>query len=99
MKFYSEVTRKFYETEEACLMAEEEAKKAEAAAEAEQRRAAEERKARAEEVEKKRDAYLEARQAYNEAVANFCKDYGAYHCTIKDPKTFNGYLDGLFKLF
>lgn len=101
MKYYSEITKKFYEFESACLDAEAEAMKAREAAEAEKRQKTEERKRRADEVEAARQDYLEARKIYNELLTKFCRDYGAYHCSIKDGQTesLGDYLDTFFGLF
>ena len=82
MKFYSEETKKFYETEDAC-------KKAEAKAKAEKDEAAkkaaklkEERASRAKEIE---DAFAHA----NELLNKFVKDYGSFHYTY----SINDFLD------
>lgn len=83
MKYFSEQLNRLFdsaeelETAEAKAIAEENARK-----EAEQKKAAE-RKARAAEVEEARKAMMEATKHYNDVLAKFCKDYGAYHCSVK----------------
>lgn len=101
MKYFSDVTKRFYETEQACIDAEVEVQKAQEAAQAERQKKIETRKQRADEVEAARRKYLEARKTYNEVLTQFCRDYGAYHCSIKDNQKENitDYLDALFGLF
>lgn len=76
MKYYSEKTRGFYETEEE-LKAAEKAKDEEILAEKEKRNA---RAKRAKEVE---EAYLN----YQKLLKEFIKDYGSYHMSIKDDRS------------
>ena len=101
MKYFSDITRKFYETEQDCIDAEVEVQKAQEAVQAERQKKIEARKQRADEVEVARRNYLEARKTYNEVLTKFCRDYGAYHCSIKDNQKENitDYLDALFGLF
>ena len=98
MKYYSEITKEFYETEKACLRAEQAHTAAARKKEEEERRKSEERKARAQEVEKARAALDEARKKYDKILADFCKDYGSYHYSISTPTSLSDYLDTLFKL-
>jgi len=77
MKYYSEVTKKVYDTEEALV----EAEKALSTAK-------EQRSLRAKEVE---DALLKAREAQKEAtdlLNKFVKDYGSFKTTIRDANPF-----------
>ena len=94
IQYYSNITKELYETEEACLKAEQAHTAAACKKKEEERRKSEERKARAQEVEDARKILDEARKKYriaaNEAATNyrklledFCKDYGSYHYTIK----------------
>ena len=82
--YCNEYTDELFDTEEKAAESERkylEAKAAKEKAEAERKAALEkknsERAARAKEVEDKRKAYIEA-------LSNFCKDYGAYHMSVKD---------------
>lgn len=93
MKYFSEVTRQYYDTEKACLAAEFKVKeeqnrqkilkeKAEREAKEKQEKLAEERKARAQEVENARKAYSAARAKYSELLEAFVKDYHTYHLSL-----------------
>lgn len=101
MKYFSDITKRFYETEQDCIDAEVEVQKAQEAAQIERQKKIETRKQRADEVETARNNYLEARKAYNEVLMQFCRDYGAYHCSIKNNQKENisDYFDALFGLF
>ena len=101
MKYFSNITKRFYETEQDCIDAEVEVQKAQEAVQAERQKKIETRKQRADEVEAARRDYLEARKTYNEVLTKFCRDYGAYHCSIKEPspETISDYLDTFINLF
>ena len=75
VKFYSDVTKKYYENETAAREAEEKLLKTQNEKNAR-------RKEMAEEVEAKRKAYMDARTEYRTALDKFCKEYGSYHYTI-----------------
>lgn len=77
MKFYSEVTKKFYDTEKACKEAEDKALLAENVKAAERKQAAEK-------VNAAYDAYKKAAAAYHSELKNFCAKYGTFHRTISD---------------
>lgn len=70
MKYYSEVTKKVYDTVNE--LKEEEAKIADKA---------NARKVDAEKVEAARKKWVDARLEYDRALSEFCKKYGAYHKT------------------
>lgn len=90
MKYYSEVTKKLYDTkdeltkaETAVAKAEEERKAALIQKQKEQAELKEKRAARAEEIEaaiKERDA---AQKKVNELINKFTQDYGSWHYTWK----------------
>lgn len=86
MKYYSEMTKKLYDSEDALVTAETAATEAEAKAKAEKERVAIERKVRADEIEKARAAMVAAQKEYRDKLEAFCKDYGTYHTTIKSPR-------------
>ena len=71
MKYYSEITKKTYDTEKECLKAEEEVTIKSA-----------KRKAAADRVEDKYKAMKEAEKMYFDELDKFCKEYGTYHRTI-----------------
>lgn len=79
MKYYSEKTKKTYDTEEECLAAEKELDKV--LAKKEELLAV--RKERATEVEDAYKAVLEASKIYREKLNAFVKDYGSFHMTLR----------------
>ena len=93
MRYYSEVTKSFYDTEKACLEAEFKVKeeqnrekirreRAEREAKEKQEKLVATRKARAAEVEEARKAMTAAQSKYREVLEAFCKDYGTYHTSL-----------------
>lgn len=109
MRYYSEVTKNFYDTEKACLEAEFKVKeeqnrqkilkeKAEREAKEKQEKFAAERKARANEVEEARKAMVAAQHKYSEALEAFCKDFGTFHTTLTKDDA-KGIIPTLFDIF
>lgn len=91
MKYYSDVTKKIYDSAEACSEAEAKAIEAKKAAdEAEAKRKAE-RKVRADAVDAAYKAAVEANKNYRALLKDFVKDYGSYHVS------YNG--DGVDDIF
>ena len=80
MKYYSELTKKFYDTEDDCKAAENTELKKNS-----------ERKVDAEAVEKAYEAYKTAGDEYHKVLTDFCKKHGPYHKTY----TLNNVKDGL----
>ena len=78
--YYSDITKKYYESEKDLVAAENEVIKAQKAAE-EKNKA---RKTRAQEVENAYKVAVDAQKKYLELRNQFIKDYGAYHTTIND---------------
>lgn len=79
MKFFSEVTKKLYDSEKALIAAESEVKKLEEEKIAKEKAKKEERAKRAKEVE---EALKVANKAQEKAIAllkDFTKDYGYFH--------------------
>lgn len=79
MKYYSEITRRAYDTEKDCIEAEnrvknEQEEKARIEAEKRQQRAQD-----AQAVEEARQAMVAAQKHYEEVLNNFIKTYGSYH--------------------
>lgn len=113
MKYFSEVTRQYYDTEKACLEAEFKVKeeqnrqkilKEKAAREAKekQEKLAAARKVRANEVEEARKAMVAAQSKYREVLEAFVRDYGTYHLSLngEDAKGLIPTLfDNLFNIF
>ena len=99
MKYYSDVTRKLYETAEelnkaetAVVKAEQERKAALEKKQAEQAKLKEQRAARAQEVTEAIRVRDEAQKKVNELINNFVKDYGSYHYTWSSD-----FIDDVFK--
>ena len=82
MKFYSEITRKYYDTADECTTAECEYNKAVEEAKAKKEALVAERKERAKEVENAYAAVRDAEKKYNELRKDFIKDYGSFHMTF-----------------
>lgn len=83
MKLYSEKTKKYYdETEIDVLKSDEKAYDDKVA---EQEAAKEHRAARAKEVEDAYRAVAEAQKKADDLLTDFCKDYGSFHTSIKNP--------------
>lgn len=80
MKYYSDKTKKLYDSVELLTEAEMAYDEAHAA----ELKKAEEKKQRAEEIKAARQAIITAQNAYNELVNKFIKDYGSYHETYRD---------------
>ena len=91
MKYYSENTREFYDSEQECAQAEIEYSKKLAAEKAKKEELSNARKTRANEIEEAYKAILEAKKHYNELLDAFVKDYGSFHMTLKtgDDNPFN----------
>ena len=92
VKFYSDVTKKFYDSEQA-------ASEEEAALKKTQDEKMAKNKALAEEVEQKRQALNKAREEYNNVLNEFCKQYGAYHYTISPKDLEKEMTKSLYSLF
>lgn len=108
MRYWSEITKQFYDTEKACLEAEFKVKeeqnrekirreRAEREAKEKQEKLAAERKARAAEVEEARKAMVAAQKKYQEVLEAFVHDYKTYHfssTSIEDvPVLFSTFFD------
>ncbi len=79
MKYYSEVTKKFYNSEDEAVNAE---KEREAIVKAEQEKKdalAKERKSRADELTQAMKDVQEAKKRYDKLLREFCRDYGIFH--------------------
>lgn len=72
MKYYSEVTKKMYDSVRDLEKAEKEIKDKN-----------DERKTAAAAVEKAYNELVEARERYSKVLSDFCSKYGAYHQSIK----------------
>ena len=99
MKYYSDVTRKFYNTAEDCEKEEKQAIKQEEEKKLAEQRKNEARAVAAKNVEEKRLIMVKAQKDYKEALEDFCKQHGSYHFTSKSfddiPHLFNSFFDFL----
>lgn len=99
MRYWSDITKEFYQTEQACLDAENLYHK-----QIEEQEKLKQRKAREKKVEEARVEYLKAKKNYDEILKEFCKDYGSYtYSSMRDSHTKNSsdlsiseYLNALF---
>lgn len=88
MKYYSEITKKIYDSDIECQKEEARVKGEQIAAE---KREAEKKQARAADAKIVEDAHktmVEAQDAYEKAVADFVKKYGSYHFTANSVEDF-----------
>lgn len=100
MKYYSDITRQFYETAKGCKEAEDQYKQALAEKEANELKLKEEKANRAKEVEAAYQAVLDAQKHYNELKNSFIKDYKTYHMTYSTVNDlFNDITETFFKVF
>lgn len=89
VKFYSDVTKKFYDDVSA-------AERAEKELEVKKNEAAEARKKLAKEVDEKMKAYHKARDEYYKVLEAFCNKYGSYHMTL-DKNSLDRWLEDFFR--
>lgn len=80
MKYYSDKTKKLYDSVELLNEAEMAYDEAHAA----ELKKAEQKKQAAEAIKAARKAVIDAQSRYNELVNQFIKDYGSYHETYRD---------------
>lgn len=81
MKYYSDVTKKLYDSEQACAEAEALVLKKKQEEEAAAAKKSQERKARAEAIDASYEKLMAAQKEYSQLVSDFVKDYGSYHKT------------------
>lgn len=104
MKYYSDLTKKVYDTERDCLNAEElfyeeEAARRKAAEEKKlaEKKKQEERANDAKVVENKREIMIQAQNDYRAAVEAFVKKHGSYHFSTNSadglPHLFTSFFD------
>lgn len=95
MKFFSEITNKFYDVLEACVAAEAEYAAANEAKAAAEKRKIEEKAARKAAVDEAFAALEEAEVHYYDLLDAYCVDYGAYERMI-EPSEAAAHLADLF---
>lgn len=95
MKYYSELTKKVYDTPELL----EEAEKVVLEVNKEKEKKLAERAERAKAVEAAFENAQKARQEADDLLSKFCKDYGSFHTTIKEPTNALGWFDDWFNSY
>ena len=93
MKFYSEVTKSFYDSVESCEEAEKEYNKALDEKKEKEKALKATRKARAEELSDAYKAIKEAEKKYSKLRNQFVNDYGSYHMTFTDSDIVDNIFD------
>lgn len=83
MRYYSDVTKKFYNTENECLKEEQKLKAEQERKQKAEAKKQEERAKDAKAVEQAREAMIEAQNAYRKAMETFVNKYGSYHFTTR----------------
>lgn len=86
MKFYSDVTKNFYNSAEDCEKAEVEFKEKVALAEAKKKELADAKAAEAKKVTEAFQKVREAQKEYDKLRNDFIKKYGTYHVSFTDPE-------------
>lgn len=103
MKYYSEHTKKFYDTAAECEKAEQAEKEKQLKIEAEQKAKAEAREQRAKEVEDAMEEACKAREKFDELLEKFVEDYGSFHYSYRNKGENDEYpvstLFSLLKMF
>lgn len=82
MRYYSDVTQKFYDTQGECVKAEAEAKQKAEKEKYEKEKKDAERKSRAKEVDEALKAVDAAKKHYAELLEAFCESYGPFHTSL-----------------
>jgi len=82
MKYYSEVTKHYYDNANDCLAEERAELKKQEEAKAAQAKKDAARKDAAAKVDAARKTMVDAQKAYQKALQEFCNTYGAYHYSI-----------------
>lgn len=89
MKFYSENTKKFYNTAKECEAADNEFLKEKEAKEKAEKEKKEQKAARAKEVEVAYEIAARAVSDANKKLNDFISDYGTFHCSKKTKTNSN----------
>lgn len=82
MRYYSELTKKFYDEAKECEKAEKLYKEEKAKKEAEALEKSNARKEAAKKVEEAYDKLVSAQKEYKKVLTDFCKEHGYYHISL-----------------
>lgn len=99
MRYYSDLLKKVFDSEDACVAAEDKYLTEMEEKDAREKELRETRKARAKEVEAALEEVHEAQKKFTELKNNFIKDYGSFHYSISSSDSFPKIFDDLFMLF
>lgn len=86
MRYYSDITKLFYDSEAKCAEDEQRLLKARADEKAAAEKKATERATRAKEIEAAYQAVKDATKHYNELLSAFIEDYGSFHMSWSSPE-------------
>jgi SMC interacting uncharacterized protein involved in chromosome segregation len=99
MKYYSETTKNFYDSEDECLAAEAELKAKLEQQMREKEEKLSKKKAHEDHLEELHAAAIEAQTAYRKALNSYLKDYGSFSRTYSSDETGDflmSILEGIF---
>ena len=82
MRYYSDVTKRFYNTVKECEKAENQFMEEQTKKEAEALAKSNARKDAAKKVESAYEAFTAAKKEYQKQLSDFCKEYGYYHISF-----------------
>lgn len=102
MKYFSDVTKKMYETVEQLNEAENKVLAERKQKELDAQKKREEREARAKEVDAALKAAVEAQKEATAKLNAFCKDYGVFHTSVENANALLGNVnpfDNFFRTF
>ena len=93
MRYFSDLLGKFFDSEDACVKAEEAHAKVVEEANAKKQALAAERAERAKKIDELYKDVLKAQEAYRKELSAFVKDYGSYHKTYRTVSPFSALFD------
>lgn len=105
MRYFSDLTNQFYDTEESCIAAEAKYHLELKAKEEEKLRVEKEKAALAAAIEAAKKEYLDfnnetvkARKKYESLISDYCKEYGTYRSVTTRPCTYSSLSDYIREL-
>jgi hypothetical protein len=98
MKFFSEVTKSFYNSAEDCAQAEKTAQNEQAIKQQKAKELSDARASRSKEIEEAMKMASEASEKVKKLVNDFIRDYGCYYSTVRKP-SFNFFWDDFISGF
>lgn len=98
MRYYSDLLKKVFDSEDACVAAEDKYLTEMEAKDAREKELREKRKERAKEVEDALKAVTEAQKKFVDLKREFIKDYGSWHVSFSTNGDISSFFDDLFSL-